>query len=58
LFSSYRNFELIHVDVASTDKTLSIARNYEQKDSKVRVYIDAMPQQELQNIFSELKLRK
>ncbi len=40
LASTYRNFELIIVDDASTDKTMEIAREYEKKDSRVRVYVN------------------
>jgi glycosyltransferase involved in cell wall biosynthesis len=40
LASSYTNFELIIVDDGSKDKTLKIARNFEVKDSRVKVYIN------------------
>jgi glycosyltransferase involved in cell wall biosynthesis len=38
LASTWRNFELIIVDDQSTDNTLSIAKSYEQKDERVKVY--------------------
>ena len=40
LASSYSNFELIIVDDHSKDKTVEIARYYEFKDSRVKVYIN------------------
>lgn len=40
LASTYLNFELIIVDDCSTDNTVSIARQYEQKDSRVKLYIN------------------
>lgn len=40
LASTYRNFELIIVDDASTDNTVSIAKSYEIKDSRINVYIN------------------
>lgn len=40
LASSYTNFELIITDDCSTDDTLIIAREYEQKDSRVKVYMN------------------
>ena len=38
LFSTYTNFELIIVDDASTDDTFSIAKSYQQKDSRIRLF--------------------
>jgi glycosyltransferase involved in cell wall biosynthesis len=38
LDSTYTNFELIIVDDHSTDKTIDIARKFQEKDSRVRVY--------------------
>lgn len=38
LASSYTNFELIIVDDCSVDNTVAIAKNYEQKDSRVKVF--------------------
>ena len=40
LASSYENFELIIVDDCSSDNTVGIAREYEQKDPRVRVYVN------------------
>jgi glycosyltransferase involved in cell wall biosynthesis len=38
LSSSFENFELIIVDDCSQDETLQIARGYEAKDKRIRVY--------------------
>jgi len=38
LASNYKNFELIVVDDCSTDNTVAIARSYEAKDTRVKVY--------------------
>src|SRR4051794_2507888 len=38
LASTYENFELIIVDDHSADNTHAIARQYEQKDNRVRVF--------------------
>src|SRR3982751_631540 len=38
--STYQNWELIVVDDCSTDKTLQIAREYEKKDKRIRVYLN------------------
>lgn len=38
--STYSNFELIVVDDCSTDKTVKIAKEYESKDGRVRVYVN------------------
>ena len=40
LNNSYRNIELIVVDDGSTDKTIEIAKGYDQSDSRVKVYIN------------------
>jgi len=40
LASTYKNFELIIVDDCSKDETVNIARRYEQKDSRVTIYIN------------------
>ena len=40
LASSYKNFELIIVDDASTDRTVEIANKYLQKDNRIRMYIN------------------
>jgi glycosyltransferase involved in cell wall biosynthesis len=40
LESTYANFELIIVDDCSTDRTVEIAREYEKKDNRIRVYIN------------------
>jgi glycosyltransferase involved in cell wall biosynthesis len=40
LASSYTNFELIIVDDCSSDNTVSIAKSFEAKDSRVRVFIN------------------
>lgn len=40
LASTYKNFELIIVDDASTDKTVEIAKKYQQKDVRIKVYVN------------------
>lgn len=40
LASSYPDFELIIVDDRSVDSTVKIVRAYEQKDSRIKVYIN------------------
>ena len=40
LASSYTNFELIIVDDQSKDKSVEIAKNYEAKDNRIKVYIN------------------
>lgn len=40
LTSTYRNFELIIVDDASTDSTVKIAREYEKKYPRIRLYVN------------------
>jgi glycosyltransferase involved in cell wall biosynthesis len=40
LNSTYNNFELIIVDDGSNDGTVEIAREYELKDSRVKVYVN------------------
>lgn len=40
LASTYINFELIIVDDCSTDNTVGIAKSYEEKDVRVKVYIN------------------
>lgn len=40
LASTYTNFELIIVDDCSKDNTVNIAKSYEQKDQRVKVYIN------------------
>jgi glycosyltransferase involved in cell wall biosynthesis len=40
LASSYSNFELIAVDDCSKDRTVDIARTYEKKDDRVKVYVN------------------
>ena len=41
LSSTYNNFELIIVDDCSTDATVRIARVYETKDHRVKVYVNS-----------------
>jgi glycosyltransferase involved in cell wall biosynthesis len=38
--STYQNWELIIVDDQSKDRTVEIARSYEAKDSRIKVYIN------------------
>ena len=40
LASDYSNFELIIVDDASKDTTVSIAEKYRQKDSRIKVFVN------------------
>lgn len=40
LASSYQNFELIIVDDASIDNTVAIARQFELKDNRVKVFVN------------------
>ena len=41
LASSYQNWELIIVDDVSTDTSLAIAKSYEKKDARIKVYVNA-----------------
>jgi glycosyltransferase involved in cell wall biosynthesis len=47
LASSHIDFELIIVDDCSTDKTIEIARKFEAKDSRVKVYVNEITQIEI-----------
>lgn len=40
LASTYENFELIIVDDCSVDRTVEIAKKYEAKDNRVKVYVN------------------
>ena len=40
LASTYKNFELIIVDDCSADNTVAIAKSYESRDERVKVYIN------------------
>ena len=40
LASTYTNFELIIVDDCSTDTTVNIAKSYEVKDKRIKVYVN------------------
>ena len=40
LASTYTNFELIIVDDCSTDNTVAIARTFEEKDKRIKVYVN------------------
>ena len=42
LASTYKNFELIVVDDASKDNTVKIAKEYEQKDLRIKTYVNVM----------------
>ena len=40
LASSYQNWELIIVDDVSTDTSVAIAKRYEEKDARIKVYVN------------------
>ena len=40
LASSYQDWELIIVDDVSTDTSLAISKSYEQKDARIKVYVN------------------
>lgn len=40
LNSTYTNFELIIVDDSSTDNTFSIAKSYQQKDGRIKLFLN------------------
>ena len=40
LASSYQNWELIIVDDVSTDTSVAIAKSYEKKDARIKVYVN------------------
>lgn len=40
LASTYQNFELIIVDDCSTDRTVEIAKHYQNKDSRIKLYVN------------------
>ena len=40
LASTFQNWELIIVDDASKDNTVSIAKSYADKDQRIKVYIN------------------
>jgi len=40
LASTYTNFELIIVDDGSKDRTVEIARSFEKKDNRIKVYVN------------------
>jgi glycosyltransferase involved in cell wall biosynthesis len=40
LHSTYTNFELIIVDDCSSDKTVEISKQYQLKDSRIKVYVN------------------
>ncbi len=40
LASTYQDWELIIVDDGSTDTSLAIAKSYEQKDARIKVYVN------------------
>jgi len=49
LASTYENFELIIVDDASIDKTVQIAKAYEVKDQRIKVYVNYQNLQQFPN---------
>ena len=40
LASSYQDWELIIVDDVSTDTSAAIAKSYEKKDARIKVYVN------------------
>ena len=40
LASSYQDWELIIVDDVSTDTSVAIAKSYEKKDARIKVYVN------------------
>jgi len=40
LACSYQDWELIIVDDVSTDASVAIAKSYEQKDARIKVYVN------------------
>ena len=49
LFSSFSDFELIIVDDGSIDQTVSIARHYEAKDVRVKLFVNDKNQGQFAN---------
>lgn len=49
LSSTYKNFELIIVDDASIDKTVEIAKEYELKDERIKVFVNDKNMQQFPN---------
>ncbi|MCF6241606.1 MAG: glycosyltransferase [Bacteroidales bacterium] len=49
LASTYTNFELIIVDDCSTDNSVEIAKSYEAKDSRIKVYVNEQNLGQFQN---------
>lgn len=58
LNSTYRNFELLICDDCSTDATVSIARSFEEKDSRIRVYVNEVNLKQFQNRNKAASLAK
>lgn len=49
LISTYRNFELLIIDDASTDKTITIAKEFALNDDRIKIYVNERNLGQFQN---------